>query len=366
MNNWSAELRGAFAKAQKSGLTMTAFTEAVKRETRGVRGDSESSLRDYLNGRVANPRSEILIAMSRVLGVNEQFVLQGTGDPTPAEGVVREAAGEPTLWVDDDRGWRDEAVAEIKKSSLLANCPTTVVRTGFFDLLMQVTTSPACGLDENVESMAEAASVLDDLILQPIGMFYPKESPAMSAEPVRSYLTGILHSLTLLVPRDDKGGRFGLPGKPALDVQDIIEVLLSRDDAWDANVPLGEEGRGVALRELDKEGVKELAKMCFQLSTDLGKAALRLERAAVAMNQEQCLRDSSLSATDLELLSEVAPALASDSDQKQRARRRDTELERVRTLLKEWAGDRPVLAFFEEGLSKARERLKESQEGEEE
>ena len=344
---------------------MTAFTEAVKSECRGARGSSESSLRDYLHGRVANPRSEILAAMARVLGVNEEFVLQGKGDPTPAETVVREAASEQLLWVDDDRGWRDEAVAEIRRSSILAQSPTTVVRTGFFDLLMQVTTSPACGLDENIEATGEMAGVLDDFIWQPIAMFYPKEFPAMSAEPVRSYLTGILHSLTLLVPRDDKGGRFGLPWKPALDADYMMQVLLSRNDPWDANVPVGDEGGGVALRELDKEEVEELARRCHELSTDLNKAALRLEKAAVGMDEEHCLRDSALSVADLELLSEVAPALASDLDQEQRARRRAAELERVRSLLKEWAGDRPMADFVEEGLSKARERRRESSEGEE-
>jgi transcriptional regulator with XRE-family HTH domain len=71
MDDRSAAIREAFFLATNNGFTMKAFTEAVKREAGGVRGTSESTLRDYLHGRVANPRREILIAMARVLGMEE-------------------------------------------------------------------------------------------------------------------------------------------------------------------------------------------------------------------------------------------------------------------------------------------------------
>jgi transcriptional regulator with XRE-family HTH domain len=71
MDDRSAALSDAFWQAKRNGLTMKAFTEAVKREAGGVRGTSESALRDYLHGRIANPRREILIAMARVLGMEE-------------------------------------------------------------------------------------------------------------------------------------------------------------------------------------------------------------------------------------------------------------------------------------------------------
>lgn len=338
LNDTAAELRRAF---QESGLTMTAFRKAVMADSGRVRGSSESSLRDYLHGRVANPRSEILVAMARVLGVKEEFVLHGTGDPTPAETVVREAAGKQLLWVDDDRGWRDEAVTEIKKSSMLANSPTTVVRTGFFDLLMRVVASPASDL-EDTEATAEMASVLDDLIQRPIDMFYPREAPPMSAEPVRSYLTGILHSLTLLVPRDDEGGKFGLPWKPAIDGGYILDTFIAAADRWSIKVPFGEGQAMVHLGDLDTDGIRELAKQCRDLSEALNSASWRLGKAAEGMDPSECARDSKALAGELPLLSRIAPALSGGAEEEVRAGAVRAERKRVWAAFEEMIENLPV------------------------
>ena len=361
LNDAAAELRRAF---QEGGLTMAALTKAVQQDVGGTRGSSESSLRNYLRGRVTNPRSEILVAMARVLGVNEQFILQGTGDPTPAETVVRESAGEPVGWADEDRGWRDEAVAEIRKSSVVANSPTTVVRTAFFDLLMQVTASPACGLDENVEATAEMANLLDDLIWQPIRMFYPKAAPPMSAASVRSYLTGVLHSLTLLVPQDDSGGRFGLPRKPVIDAESVVSVVLSEADQWSMRVPFGEKEEVVPLGDLDKDGVRRLAQQCRDLSNQLVSASWRLETAAEGMDVSERARESKSLVKELPLLSRIAPVLCAGAEEEARAADVRSERTRVWTALREMAGDLSVKEYLTKGMADLRARRDRSKEKE--
>ena len=364
MNDAASLLRTAFHKAQKRGLTMAGFTKAVRHEVGGTRGSSESSLRDYLHGRVSNPRSEIVAAMARILGLQEEFVLHGTGDPTPAEKVVREAASEHGLWIDDDRGFTLDAVVEIKKSSIVANSPTTVVRAGFFELLRQVTGSPAWGLDKTVEATAEMASFLDHFICQPIEVFYPKGAPPMTAEQVRNYLTGVLHALTLLVPQDDSGGRFDLSQEPVVDAAYISRVILSAADRWSMQVPLGEKEAMVPLGNLDRDGVRKLADQCRLLSKDLDSASWRLGTAAEGMDDSECARDSKALAGELPLLSRIAPALGAGVEEEARGARVQAERGRVWAVLEEMAGDLSVEEFLTEAMADERVRRDRSKEKE--
>ena len=253
---------------------------------------------------------------------------------------------------------------EIKKSSIVANSPTTVVRAGFFELLRQVTGSPAWGLDKTVEATAEMASFLDHFIYQPIEVFYPKGAPPMTAEQVRNYLTGVLHSLTLLVPQDDSGGRFGLPRKPVIDAESVVSVVLSAGDEWSMRVPFREKEETVPLGDLDKDGVRGLAQQCRDLSKALVSTSWRLETAAEGMDASERAGESKPLVKELPLLSRIAPALCAGVEEEARAADVRSERRRVWTALREMAGDLSVEEYLTKGMAAVQARRDRSKEKE--
>ena len=337
------EIGTAFRKAQERGLSMAEFTRRVKEESGNTRGSSESSLRNTLEGDVEEPRSKILSAMARVLGLSEEFVQHGTGDSTPEESAIRAAAQSEPLWIDRKRGWEEQAVSRIREVASVPNSSATVVRSAFFDLLMEITTSPAYGGDDTVEDTVDFAAFLDDMLLQPVRWLFPEEVLSLEDEPTRGYLTGVMHSLALLIPKNDSAGLFGLPWKPALESKYMLRVLFQNDDPWETPVPSESHSTRVPLGELNKDDAISLAGKCYDLYGELRKAQMNLEKAAIGLGPQETLRDSWFHPGDAKLISEVATALGSKADQDRNVGIENAERNRVMSHIYSIFGSRENL-----------------------
>ena len=121
---WITRLQAEFQDAKRyRHLTERGLAREVRKRV-GKKGASDSSIRDYLHGKIEKPRPEILMAIAEVLNVPSEWLITGEGDSSRPNETV-EALGQ-RYWMDDKSGWPLDMVKRIEGASVLMSGPAMI------------------------------------------------------------------------------------------------------------------------------------------------------------------------------------------------------------------------------------------------
>ena len=195
---WITRLQAEFQDAKRyRHLTERGLAREVRKRV-GKKGASDSSIRDYLHGKIEKPRPEILMAIAEVLNVPSEWLITGEGDSSRPNETV-EALGQ-RYWMDDKSGWPLDMVKRIEGASVLMSGPA-MIQAALLDLLIRLADSPANGMDDE-EATLDMVHWITEVVLAPIEVLYPGQAWDQNRVPFRDYVMSVLHALALLVPRE--------------------------------------------------------------------------------------------------------------------------------------------------------------------